>query len=185
VRDPRPKAQPQRQDLPWPWSQLNGFLGSQVPVPHPATHQHRLEGAIFAPLVTIDAVAAQQFVNKRILQAVVLVRLFSQSPAHCQGSWSSVEILQDTRPDHPDVATDLNNLAGLLRATNRLGEAEPLYRRGVQILIEFRRRTGYEHPNFRAGRANYSDLLEALGITPDQIEQQLDELIRSPRSEGY
>ena len=29
-------------------------------------------------------------------------------------------------PDHPDVATDLNNLAGLMQATNRLAEAEPL-----------------------------------------------------------
>ena len=30
-------------------------------------------------------------------------------------------------PDHPDVATGLNNLAQLLEATNRLAEAEPLY----------------------------------------------------------
>ena len=36
-------------------------------------------------------------------------------------------------PDHPDVATALNNLAALLRATNRLGEAEPLYRRALAI----------------------------------------------------
>ena len=36
-------------------------------------------------------------------------------------------------PDHPDVATDLNNLAVLLRATNRLAEAEPLYRRALAI----------------------------------------------------
>src|SRR6266516_2917658 len=31
------------------------------------------------------------------------------------------------------VAKDLNNLAGLLRATNRLTEAEPLYRRALAI----------------------------------------------------
>ena len=31
-------------------------------------------------------------------------------------------------PD-PDVAIDLNNLAQLLKATNRLAEAEPLIRR--------------------------------------------------------
>jgi tetratricopeptide (TPR) repeat protein len=36
-------------------------------------------------------------------------------------------------PDHPDVATDLNNLAELLRATNRLAEAEPMYRRALEI----------------------------------------------------
>ena len=34
-------------------------------------------------------------------------------------------------PDQPDVATGLNNLAGLLLATNRLKEAEPLYRRAL------------------------------------------------------
>jgi tetratricopeptide (TPR) repeat protein len=86
--------------------------------------------------------------------------------------------------DHPQVATALNNLAELLRAANRLGEAEPLYRRGIQILIEFQRRAGHEHPNFRVFRANYIYFLEALERTPDQIEQQLDELIRPPRSEG-
>jgi hypothetical protein len=34
-------------------------------------------------------------------------------------------------PDHPDVARDLNNLATLLSATNRLAEAEPLMRRAL------------------------------------------------------
>ena len=34
-------------------------------------------------------------------------------------------------PDHPNVASDLNNLAQLLQATNRLGEAEPLMRRAT------------------------------------------------------
>jgi hypothetical protein len=58
-----------------------------------------------------------------------------------------------------------------------LGEAEPLFRRTVQILIEFRRRTGHEHPNLRADLANYRGLLQALGKTPEQIEQQVDELI--------
>ena len=36
-------------------------------------------------------------------------------------------------PDHPNVAIDLNNLASLLWATNRLGEAEPLMRRALAI----------------------------------------------------
>ena len=31
-------------------------------------------------------------------------------------------------PDHPNVAIGLNNLALLFRDTNRLAEAEPLYR---------------------------------------------------------
>ena len=36
-------------------------------------------------------------------------------------------------PDHPTVAFCLNNLAQLLLATNRLAEAEPLYRRALAI----------------------------------------------------
>ena len=34
---------------------------------------------------------------------------------------------------HPTVARDLNNLATLLLATNRIGEAEPLMRRALEI----------------------------------------------------
>jgi tetratricopeptide (TPR) repeat protein len=90
---------------------------------------------------------------------------------------------QSYGPDHPDVACDLNNLAGLLRATNRLAEAEPLYRRAVRILIEFRRQTSHEHPNFRLFLANYRDLLQALGTTPEQIEQQVRALDESLGSE--
>ena len=36
-------------------------------------------------------------------------------------------------PDHPEVATDLNNLAVLLKDTNRLAEAESLSRRALAI----------------------------------------------------
>jgi tetratricopeptide (TPR) repeat protein len=86
--------------------------------------------------------------------------------------------------NHPNVASALNNLAELLRATNRLAEAEPLLRRAVQILIEFRRTTGHEHPNFRDDRDNYRVLLEAMGKTSDEIEQQLQELTRPLRREG-
>ena len=35
-------------------------------------------------------------------------------------------------PEHPDVARDLNNLAALLQATNRLPEAEPLMAAGAR-----------------------------------------------------
>ena len=46
-------------------------------------------------------------------------------------------------PEHPDVARDLNNLAQLLQATNRLGEAEPLMRRALAI---DEKSFGPEHP---------------------------------------
>ena len=44
-------------------------------------------------------------------------------------------------PDHPKVAIRLNNLALLLRVTNRLAEAEPLVRRALKIEAIF----GAEH----------------------------------------
>src|SRR5262249_33050896 len=44
---------------------------------------------------------------------------------------SSRERLLD--PEHPDVAISLNNPASLLHDTNRLGEAEPLYRRALAM----------------------------------------------------
>ncbi len=36
-------------------------------------------------------------------------------------------------PDHPNVATGLNNLAALFYGTDRLDEAEPMYRRALEI----------------------------------------------------
>ncbi|MGA8611603.1 MAG: tetratricopeptide repeat protein, partial [Xanthobacteraceae bacterium] len=47
-------------------------------------------------------------------------------------------------PDHPNVATDLNNLALLLQDTNRLVEAEPLMRRALAI---DEKSYGPDHPN--------------------------------------
>ncbi len=44
------------------------------------------------------------------------------------------------------TATLMNNLALLLKATNRLAEAEPLMRRALAIFLEFTRRTGHEQP---------------------------------------
>jgi tetratricopeptide (TPR) repeat protein len=36
-------------------------------------------------------------------------------------------------PEHPNVATSLNNLAALYKAQGRYAEAEPLYRRALEI----------------------------------------------------
>ena len=72
-------------------------------------------------------------------------------------------------PDHPRVATDLNNLAQLLQATNRLQEAEPLMRQVLRILAEFDRRTGLEHPHFRAFINNYDRMLAAMGLSEAEI----------------
>jgi hypothetical protein len=69
-------------------------------------------------------------------------------------------------PDHPDVAIDLNNLAQLLQATNRLSNAEPLMRRHLEIFLQFTVATSHEHPHLSAAIANYCVLLERDGPQP-------------------
>ena len=56
-----------------------------------------------------------------------------------------------------DVASDLNNLALLLTATNRLEEAEPLKRRVVGII---EKSYGPEHPNVAVALNNLGRLLQ-------------------------
>lgn len=81
-------------------------------------------------------------------------------------------------PDHPEVATDLNNLAGLLRATNRLAAAEPLMRRHVAIFVEFTRQTGHRHPYLDAAFRNYAGLLADMGKSEAQIDAACAALMR-------
>jgi tetratricopeptide (TPR) repeat protein len=60
-------------------------------------------------------------------------------------------------PDHPEVATDLNNLAQLLKATNRLSEAEPMMRRALEIgEASF----GSDHPEVATDLNNLAGLLK-------------------------
>ena len=82
-------------------------------------------------------------------------------------------------PDHPNVARDLNNLAQLLQATNRLTEAEPLMRRNVEILIAFSQQ-GFQHPNLETGLSNYKSLLQALDLPESEIEAKLQSLQPAP-----
>jgi hypothetical protein len=75
--------------------------------------------------------------------------------------------------NHPNVAAALNNLASLLQATNRLGEAEPLLRRAFLI---FKSSLGFQHPNSQTVLNNHAGLLEAMGRTQEQILATLREL---------
>jgi tetratricopeptide (TPR) repeat protein len=86
-------------------------------------------------------------------------------------------------PDHPLVASNLNNLAALLySSTNRKSEAEPMFRRALGILIAFRVSTGHTPPNFESAQRNYSLLLEELGNSPEQIAKTLDEIEKEIQS---
>jgi tetratricopeptide (TPR) repeat protein len=63
-------------------------------------------------------------------------------------------------PDHPQVATSLNNLAELYRALGRYREAEPLYQRALEL---HERALGPEHPYVATGLNNLALLYEAEG----------------------
>ncbi len=59
-------------------------------------------------------------------------------------------------PEHPDVATSLNNLAELYKAQGNYAEAEPLYQRSLAI---WEKALGPEHPDVATSLENYAALL--------------------------
>jgi hypothetical protein len=84
-----------------------------------------------------------------------------------------VKILEDPGGEPlPNYASAFNNLAQLLKATNRLGEAEPLMRRGAIIFRKFGESTGYEHPHMRAAVGNYATLLKTMGLPVEEIQRR-------------
>ena len=66
-------------------------------------------------------------------------------------------------PEHPDVATSLNNLAELYEAQGQYARAEPLYQRALAIA---EKALGPEHPNMATFRENYAASLRAAEPTP-------------------
>ena len=71
----------------------------------------------------------------------------------------ALEISRETLGEgHPDYATRLNNLAGLLAATDRYEEAEPLSREALEVL---RAALGDDHASTRRVAGNYARLLRA------------------------
>jgi hypothetical protein len=63
-------------------------------------------------------------------------------------------------PEHPDVATSLNNLAGLYANQGRYAKVESLYQRALAIYEEA---LGPEHPDVVARLENYALCLRAMG----------------------
>ncbi len=62
-------------------------------------------------------------------------------------------------PDHPDVATSLNNLAELYRVQGAYAKAEPLYKRSLAIWEN----AGPDHPNVATSLNNLAGLYKAQG----------------------
>ena len=71
-----------------------------------------------------------------------------------------VEILEaQLGPEHPDVASSLNNLAALYDLQGRYEDAEPLYQRVLGISEA---QLGPEHPNTVTVRENLEMLQQAI-----------------------
>ncbi len=67
-------------------------------------------------------------------------------------------------PQHPHVATSLNNLADLYRAQGKYAEAEPLYQRALGLV---EKALGPEHPHVAQSLENYAALLREIGRTTE------------------
>ena len=82
--------------------------------------------------------------------------------ATTSGRWRSDE--KALGPDHPDVATALNGLAGLYRLQGRYAEAEPLYKRALAIR---EKALGPDHPDVAASLNNLAVLYDYQGRYAD------------------
>ena len=78
-------------------------------------------------------------------------------------------------PDHPAVARDLNNLALLLQATDRLASAEPLMRRALAIFI---RSLGWDHPSTVTVQNGLTAILVAMGRSEAEARAAVEALVR-------
>ena len=72
-------------------------------------------------------------------------------------------------PEHPDVATSLNNLASLYYAQGKYAEAEPLYKRALPI---DEKALGPDHPHVATSLENYAALLRKTGRTTDAAKME-------------
>jgi acyl-CoA synthetase (AMP-forming)/AMP-acid ligase II len=75
----------------------------------------------------------------------------------------------------PNYAGAINNLAKLLKNTNRLAEAEPLMRRVLVIVLKFTHDNGHLHPHFHDAMGSYVSLLQSQNRTKSEILTRLAE----------
>ncbi len=86
---------------------------------------------------------------------------------------------QSFAPDHPNVAGALTGLAALFYAANRLGEAEPLMKRAAEILLKSSANSGHPHPHLQIAVGNYTQLLQDMGRTPQEMQAQMNALVHA------
>ena len=77
------------------------------------------------------------------------------------------------KPEHPSLATSLNNLANVLRSMGRIAETEPLYRGSIAIQ---EKAFGSEHPHVATSRHNLGVVLREAGRY-DEAEPMLRDAV--------
>ena len=80
----------------------------------------------------------------------------------------------ESAPDHPDVATSLNNLAVLYKKQGRYAAAEPLYKRALSI---YEKALGPNHPSVATSLGNLAGLYRATGqfLKAQKLERRLSD----------
>ena len=117
------------------------------------------------------AQACAALVDEFGFQFVEAARLFNQAGYYLQerARYSEAEPLYQRAlgirekvlgPEHPEVATSLNNRAELYYAQGKYSEAEPLHQRALGIL---EKALGPEHPNVASSLNNLAELYRAQG----------------------
>jgi tetratricopeptide (TPR) repeat protein len=134
-----------------------------------------IDKAVYGPLhpevaVCLNNLAGLLRVTNRLAEAEFLL-------------WRALDINEVAYgPMHSEVAICLNNLAELLRVTNCLAEAESLLQRMMSIFKYFNDSTGHEHPHWQAALANYSGLLQDMGLSQEDIKRRLQDVTDHPAS---
>jgi tetratricopeptide (TPR) repeat protein len=70
-------------------------------------------------------------------------------------------------PEHPDVATSLDNLANLYGTQGLYAEAEPLYKRSLAVV---EKALGPKHPYLATILEKYADILRKIGREADAVK---------------
>jgi tetratricopeptide (TPR) repeat protein len=129
------------------WDQKGWRLWEQL-APHCRTLLNRLQDHVLEPKATRIMYDLAVWLNNRAKhdEAEPLLR-------------RALTIYENSfGPEHPNVASGLNNLASVFSATNRLADAEPLYRHALTI---YERTLGPEHSEVATALNNLAGLLHA------------------------
>ncbi|MCK5186228.1 MAG: tetratricopeptide repeat protein [Deltaproteobacteria bacterium] len=126
---------------------------------------------------TINAFAQKTLWNELNAKVIILYQQGRYSDA-ANVAKEALKVAKRTfGPDHPDVATSLNNLALLYRSQGKYDEAEPLYKRALAIWEDA---FGPDHPNVLTVLENMSDLYKNIG--KEDEAKRLEERVKIIRS---